>query len=56
MQFLGFAKRTELTDGQISRLVGSTKELSPYKKKLLEFSSLKQETVILSLCTQKHIK
>ena len=47
---------SELTDGQISKLVGSTKGTVSLirKKKLLEFSNLKpRDPVILALCTQE---
>ena len=56
MQFCGYARMAELTDGQISKLVGSTKGTVSLikKKKLLEFSNLKpRDPVILSLCTQR---
>ena len=47
---------SELTDGQISKLVGSTKGTVSLirEKKLLEFSNLKpRDPVILALCTQE---
>ena len=45
-------------DGQISKLVGSTKgTVSLIKKKLLELSNLKpRDPVILALCTQELFK
>ena len=46
---------SELTDGQISKLVGSTKgTVSLIRKELLEFFNLKlRDPVILALCTKK---
>ena len=46
---------SELTDGQISKLVGSTKELYLIRKRSYwNFSNLKpRDPVILALCTQE---
>ena len=57
MQYYGFAKNaSELTDGQISRLVGSTKGTVSLirKRSYWNFSNLKpRDPVILSLCSQE---
>ena len=57
MQFYGFVKCfPELTDGQISKLVGSTKGTVSLirKRSYWNFSNLKpRDPVILSLCTQE---
>ena len=48
---------SDLTDGQISKLVGSTKgTVSLTKKKLLNFSNLKPRPSILSLCKSSFSK
>ena len=57
MQFYGFCKNaSELTDGQISKLVGSTKGTVSLirKRSYWNFSNLKpRDPVILSLCSQE---
>ena len=55
MQFFGYVNATELTDGQISKLVGSTKGTVSLirKRSYWNFSNLKpRDPVILSLCTR----
>ena len=57
MQFFGYAKMFELTDGQISKLVGSTKGTVSLirKRSYWNFSNLKPRDSVILACVHKRL-